>query len=405
MIRTANFVAATGKCLAVFLFGLGLSLILPPTWSPTWAPSVAAAAQEGAGQVIAAKQEAWARRVLTEAVLRSKSPVFTGDVVNTNPIGRLQILFRDNSALMMAPDSQVTINEYVYGEGEPAMTIGLAKGLTRFISGDIVRRKPGAMTVETPSAVAGIQGTIVVVEVRPGQMERFALTQISEGKELHVTLKNGQKLLLDRAGWELVLFPDGSHNFREIPAGDLNRLNGQLASSAEKTNSGEDRETVISPEYVLATGGTRESANSFMPLPLGPGGPWQDLNGPRDFAGSYNGAVSGLDGGIAWNGTFSVGISDIAGAFELSSVNVNHTSGGNAPFSIAGAGNLGSVSSSGGFSTVFNSGDPNWTSTGAWTAGDNVTISGQSNGRDLTLDLNGTLGLNPFTGSGAGQKP
>lgn len=405
MIQTANFVAATRKCLAVFLFGLGLSLIFPPTWVPTWAPAVAAAAQEGAGQVIAARQEAWARRVLTEAVLRSKSPVFTGDVVNTNPIGRLQILFRDNSALMMAPDSQVTINEYVYGEGEPAMNIGLAKGLTRFISGDIVRRKPGAMTVETPSAVAGIQGTIVVAEVNPGQSERFALMQISEGKELTVTLKNGQKLLLNRAGWEVVIFPDGSSAYREIPAGELSRINAELAVPVEKVASDGETAPVISPEYVLATGGTRESANSFMPLPLGPGGPWQDLNGPRDFAGTYNGAVSGLDNGTAWNGTFSVGISDIAGAFELSSVNVNHTSGGNAPFSIAGAGNLGSVSSSGGFSTVFNSADPNWTSTGAWTVGDNVTISGQSNGRDLTLDLNGTLGFNPFTGSGTGQKP
>ncbi len=155
MNRTANFVAAMGTVMAVLFLGLCL---LPVGPVPARADS-----PDDAGRVIAAKQEAWAKRLLAEAVLRSKSPVFAGDVVNTNPIGRLQILFRDNSALMMAPDSQVIINEYVYEGDAPSMKVGIAKGLTRFISGDIVKKWLGAMMVETSRVVARIQGIVVIV--------------------------------------------------------------------------------------------------------------------------------------------------------------------------------------------------------------------------------------------------
>ncbi len=407
MDKTANFVAAMGKAMAVFFLGICPLLVFH-------VPARASAGQDGAGMVIAAKQQAWAKRILTEDVLRSKSPVFTGDVVNTSPIGRLQILFRDNSALMMAPDSQVTINEYVYEGDEPSMRLGLTKGLTRFISGDIVKKRPGAMSVETPQAVASIQGTIGVVSVLPdiGE-ERFALVQITDGKELVVTLKKGKKLVLNRAGWEIVLFPNGTFIFREISPEDMARFSSLLAIATgragqpgEGTGSGQK----ASPEILLATG-TNSSAVSFIPQST-----WgamyvesvlANAAMPSDFAGTYSGTISGINTIYSWNGNFSVGINDLAGAFQVNSVNIASASGLPVPFTLVGSGNLGTLTGDGGFSlhaTPSNVLSEWGGSTGGWSGGDNVTINGQTNGKDMNLNINGTYNMGGLTGSGTGSK-
>lgn len=127
--------------------------------APAWAGP-----ENSAGTVIAARKLAWAERVRERPVLASKSPVYVGDLLITNEMGRLQVLFQDDSVFMMAPDTEVKVTEYLYGgEDETRFTLDLAKGVTRLISGQMTE-KGGKIQVNTPEARVVIQGTTVGIE-------------------------------------------------------------------------------------------------------------------------------------------------------------------------------------------------------------------------------------------------
>lgn len=382
-------------------------------------PAPLAAAPPDAGLVIAAKQNAWATRSLLEEVLKSKSPVYAGDVVNTNPVGRLQILFRDNSALTMAPDTQVTINEYVYaqdgGTGDSAMKIAVARGLTRFMSGDIVKSPAGVMQVETPRAVVGIQGTVVDVGVEssPGRsgeyggkqpVERYALIETSSARGLRVYLKgSGRTLYLNHAGTEMVVFADASFLTRPLSAKTQEELRAALAMRTGDKKDGAGQLTV-SPELLLATS-TRDSALSFLPaVEPSVSGTFPAIPPtPPDFSGTYAGSLSGTmgSGPTAWTGTFSIGIGDLGGAFAVNRVDISDTY---STFSINGSGaNLAGVSAGGGFSLTATEGQAPWTM-GNFGAGDTVNINGQLSGSSMNVHMAGQQNGFGIAGSGTGTK-
>ena len=148
-----------------------------------------AMAKENAGNVIAARRQAWAERGSTQDSLSSKSEVFSGDILSTNPVGRLQVLFRDDSVLMMAPDTRTTVTEYVYDSGgKPAFNLSVAQGVDRLISGRITEADPSAMSVETPQAVVGIQGTEVQIS-SIGDATEISLLRGTAGKPLTIYSK------------------------------------------------------------------------------------------------------------------------------------------------------------------------------------------------------------------------
>ncbi len=148
-------------------------------------PAVQAFAEPD-GSVIAARKKTWAKRGGEENDLASKSPVHSGDILNTNPVGRLQVLFRDDTVLMLAPSSQVAITGYIYAEDrEPLMNLELAKGFVRLISGRLVEGHPGAMRVITPEATVGIQGTDAAITTEDGSTMVYGY-QVSPDKPLLV---------------------------------------------------------------------------------------------------------------------------------------------------------------------------------------------------------------------------
>lgn len=91
----------------------------------------------------------------TDVVFREK--------ITTTAAGQAQILFLDQSALMIGPNSEVTLDEFVYDpdSNKGSLVATLSQGAFRFIGGKL--SKQGNATLRTPVATIGIRGSDVTV--------------------------------------------------------------------------------------------------------------------------------------------------------------------------------------------------------------------------------------------------
>jgi len=89
--------------------------------------------------------------------------------IKTNTSGSLQLLFIDRTTLTVGPNSDITIDEYVFDPNRNAgkMTVSVSKGLMRFVGGQISHN--GEATVKTPPATIGIRGGVAIIEVNGGK--------------------------------------------------------------------------------------------------------------------------------------------------------------------------------------------------------------------------------------------
>ena len=83
--------------------------------------------------------------------------------IQTTAAGSVQLLFLDKTSMTIGPNSDLTIDEYVYnpnaGTGKLAATLG--KGALRFVGGQISHS--GDAEVKTASAVIGIRGGVALI--------------------------------------------------------------------------------------------------------------------------------------------------------------------------------------------------------------------------------------------------
>ena len=83
--------------------------------------------------------------------------------IQTTAAGSVQLLFLDKTSMTIGPNSDVSIDEYVYdpqaNTGKLAVT--LAKGAMRFVGGQISHS--GEATIKTASAVVGIRGGVSIL--------------------------------------------------------------------------------------------------------------------------------------------------------------------------------------------------------------------------------------------------
>jgi hypothetical protein len=115
-------------------------------------------AAEPSGEAVAVVQAAGVDGAAGNRPLEVKGPVFTGDVVKTDRGGQAQILFRDDTKLVVGPSSELTIDRFVYAGSSTAreFTIDAVRGAFRFISGSSQKQ---AYTIRTPTATIGVRGT------------------------------------------------------------------------------------------------------------------------------------------------------------------------------------------------------------------------------------------------------
>jgi len=123
----------------------------------------------GGGQAISAERIGTTAAVKNSATgtldsntrtLKSGLGVFQKERIDTTAGSRAQLIFNDETALTVGPNSSVTLDEFVYDpkKNTGKAVINATKGAFRFVSGSV---DPKSYEIKTPVGTMGVRGTIV----------------------------------------------------------------------------------------------------------------------------------------------------------------------------------------------------------------------------------------------------
>ena len=345
-------------------------------------PQAEASADDSAGSVLAARRTAWSDRKSSELI--SKNPIFTGELLTTNQVGRLQVLFHDDSILMMAPDTQTRITEYLYSSGADGnIGLDLARGVTRIISGKVTE-EGGMINVSTPEASVGIRGTDVLCRYNPEGVLEVAVLQGSSNKPTTICLPG----MLPTDCFEL-----GHRQGMIISGSNANWMSRDTFNGFTGNNPNKDGGVKMA-EYIppAVTPGPNAPNN-----PVGPNGPGNPAKPPEvpggmmtaSYSGTFNHASGFSTGSL--NAGFNFKISNLNTSPYVSSINFYATmDGGTYNYTAQGSGNLAPVSNNTDF--TINTGNPNvtteFTINGTPTGSPDSQIN--SSGGNLDWNVSGT---------------
>lgn len=84
--------------------------------------------------------------------------VFMGDLLQSGPVGEAQIVFVDQTRLVVGPNSSLTIDKFIVNPDKTAkeLSVNVGVGVFRFITGV---SKKDAYALSTPTATIGVRGT------------------------------------------------------------------------------------------------------------------------------------------------------------------------------------------------------------------------------------------------------
>ncbi len=135
----------------------------------------------------------------TKVQLDVGDPVYQGDALETGPEGAVGIILADQTTFSMAENGSMVLDEMVYDPGTDAgsMNFSVVKGVFTFVSGQVAKTDPDAMTIETPVATIGIRGTQVGVDFANGEDLQVVLMEESDGfvGEIVVWNEGGTKII------------------------------------------------------------------------------------------------------------------------------------------------------------------------------------------------------------------
>lgn len=141
-------------------------------------------------------------------VVETGKPVYQNDKVSTGADSKLQILLLDESGFTVGPNSEMTLDEFVFdpatADGKVAASV--KKGSFRFVTGKVARKDGSRMKVATPVATIGIRGTMVGGSVGDGEATIVLLGpgqgNNADEKGGAITVGNGQgSVEIDKDGW------------------------------------------------------------------------------------------------------------------------------------------------------------------------------------------------------------
>lgn len=109
------------------------------------------------GIVLAVVQQSEVDSATGRRTLLVEAPVYSGDRIITGPTGEAQIRFRDDTRLVVGPNSTMIIDAFVFADDDTArqISINAVKGAFRFIAGNSPK---DAYTITTPTSTIGVRG-------------------------------------------------------------------------------------------------------------------------------------------------------------------------------------------------------------------------------------------------------
>ena len=132
---------------------------------------VATAQTSGVGFVKTVTGDAWVTTTGQRVKATPGTAISIGSQLKTAPSAALGITFKDNTVMSFGPDTELTVDEYLYApaQGQLQLTTRLARGSLNYVSGVIAKLKPDAVQVKTPTDIIGVRGTQFVVRVEEAQ--------------------------------------------------------------------------------------------------------------------------------------------------------------------------------------------------------------------------------------------
>jgi len=160
------------------------------------------------------------------------------ETVATDARGQTQILFLDQSALSVGPNSELVIDEFVYdpAAGAGRLAVSATKGVARFVGGAL-SKAAGQVRFQTPTATIGLRGGIMIVAVDPNTGATEAVFLF--GNEMTVTNRAGASVGVQRTGFSVRVAADGTITGPvRIPDSRLDQLFAALEGPGGQTAPG-----------------------------------------------------------------------------------------------------------------------------------------------------------------------
>ena len=203
--------------------------------------------------------------------------VFTNERIVTTEAGQTQMLFRDQSALTIGPNSDVVLDEFVYDPTEKTGKIVLraTKGLFRLVGGRISKQTP--VQLKTPTATIGIRGGIAVVDVAASG----ATNAIFLFGDAMTVAAGGVTKAATRAGFTIQTTAQGGPPSDPTPATDAQiqgSLDGLEGSSDSAAAAGEEapQDSDVAQSGLAAVGSSNDPDDVAPALATGSGGASED---------------------------------------------------------------------------------------------------------------------------------
>lgn len=134
--------------------------------------------------------------------------IFRNDRVTTDPDGQVHLMLADKSTFTLGPNSEVTIDEFVYDPATRAgqMALSATRGVMRFVGGDLSKENP--VEINTGIGTIGIRGGILLLQF---QENGGFIAVFGFGSELSFLSFSGLPAgTVIRTGFMITVGPDGS---------------------------------------------------------------------------------------------------------------------------------------------------------------------------------------------------
>ena len=181
--------------------------------------------------------------------------------IQTTAGGQTQVLFVDQSTMTVGPDSDVTIDQFVFDPvaGTGTMALSATRGVLRLIGGKLTKQE-APVALRTPNATIALRGGVLVADMHRGERLDAAFLF---GKEMTVTGTNGVTQSITKPGFAITVPGPGaspSTPFRLVPgelAGILARLDGRARGNGGATN--------IPTDTAVASSGVGNTISGNLP--------------------------------------------------------------------------------------------------------------------------------------------
>ncbi|MDR0233503.1 MAG: FecR family protein, partial [Zoogloeaceae bacterium] len=231
--------------------------------------AVQVSAQTGAGQeigkVISFTPGASVVRNGKAEALALHAGVRVSDTIRTDAGGRVKILFNDDSAVSVGPNTSMDMREYSESGAKPAFGLNVTQGVVRAFTGKITERNPEGFKMTTPEAVVGIRGTIISLRTGDGATTVYVENTLRNVFVNNTNVPSGNKMMVSEGGMRMERITPQD---RQGLGRDLAFLGGSGSAAAAPEPGAEGGQPVATEQLVASAGNALSSENPLQDIPV-----------------------------------------------------------------------------------------------------------------------------------------